>query len=191
VRSLRHPQGQSPAGSRRQALLARLGPLGRLGRRLAPRLRRRLEPVLHLFWQQHGSPGHRARGLAAGVFTGCLPFFGLQIVLGVALAAAVRGNRLLAAAGTWISNPFTTLPMCWLNYQLGVLVIGPGPAWPALHEMDLELMRRLGWAFSSRLILGSVLMGVLAAVVSGVLCWRWLHHSERRRQARPRQALPH
>jgi uncharacterized protein (DUF2062 family) len=153
----------------------------RLARRLAPRLRRRLKPLLHWFWRQHGTPGHRARGLAAGVFTGCLPFFGLQIVLGVALAGLMRGNRLLAAAGTWISNPFTTLPMCWLNYQLGVLVIGPGPAWPALHEVDLPLMRQLGWAFSSRLMLGSLLMGLLAAVVSGLLCWRWLLHSERRR----------
>ena len=66
---------------------------------------------LRWLWQQDGSPGHRARGLAAGVFTGCLPFFGLQIVLGVALAATIRGNRILAAAGTWISNPLTTLPI--------------------------------------------------------------------------------
>ena len=156
---------------------------------LRHRLRHQLAPKLSWFWRQHGSPAHRARGLAAGVFTGCLPFFGLQIVLGVALAAVVRGNRLLAAAGTWISNPFTTLPMCWLNYQLGVLVIGPGPAWPGLGEVSLEQMRELGWAFSSRLMLGSILMGLLAAVLSGVLCWRWLLHRERR-QALAERALP-
>ena len=88
---------------------------------------------LRWLWQQDGSPAHRARGLAAGVFTGCLPFFGLQIVLGVALAATIRGNRILAAAGTWISNPLTTLPICWLNYQLGALLIGPGPALSLIH----------------------------------------------------------
>jgi len=150
----------------------------RLGGRLAasqPQLIQRLRWL----WQQDGSPGHRARGLAAGVFTGCLPFFGLQIVLGVALAATIRGNRILAAAGTWISNPLTTLPICWLNYQLGALLIGPGPAWPGQAELQLERLGDLGWAFSSRLLLGSVVMGVLAAAVVGVGCWRWFHYRER------------
>ena len=145
-------------------------------------LRPRLIKKLRWLWQQDGSPGHRARGLAAGVFTGCLPFFGLQIVLGVALAAAFRGNRILAAAGTWISNPLTTLPICWLNYQLGVLLIGPGPAWPGQAELQLERLGDLGWAFSSRLLLGSLVMGLLAAAVVGVGGWRWFHHRERQQR---------
>jgi hypothetical protein len=147
-------------------------------------LRTRLLPRLRGLWRQNGSPGHRARGLAAGVFTGCLPFFGLQIVLGVALAAAIRGNRILAAAGTWISNPLTTLPMCWLNYQLGAWLIGAGPAWPGRHNLDPERLGELGWAFTSRLMLGSLLMGVLASPVVGVVCWRWLHHRERGKVSR-------
>ena len=70
-------------------------------------------------WQQEGSPGQRARGLAAGIFCGCFPFFGLQTLLGIALASVVRGNHLLAAAGTWISNPFTYVPLYWFNYHVG------------------------------------------------------------------------
>ena len=141
---------------------------------------RPLRQRLSWLWGQDGSPAHRARGLAAGVFTGCLPFFGLQIVLGVALAAALRGNRLLAAAGTWISNPLTTLPLCWLNYQLGALLIGPGPAWPGMEGLDPERLGELGWAFSSRLLLGSLVIGGSAALVTGVACWRWLQRRDHR-----------
>lgn len=56
-------------------------------------------------WEQEGSHGQRARGLAAGVCCGCFPFFGLQ--------------TLLAAAGTWISHPLTYVPLYWFNDQLG------------------------------------------------------------------------
>ena len=73
---------------------------------LGPWLIRRLRWL----WQQDGSPAHRARGLAAGVFTGFLPFFGLQIVLGVALAATIRGNRILAAAASAFSVIGTVMP---------------------------------------------------------------------------------
>jgi hypothetical protein len=152
--------------------------LGRQGRGVVA-LGSRLIHKLRGLWQQDGSPGHRARGLAAGVFTGCLPFFGLQIMLGVALAATIRGNRILAAAGTWISNPLTTLPICWLNYQLGALLIGTGPVWPGQTELDLERLGDLGWAFTIRLLVGSVVMGFIAAAVVGLCCWLWLHHRER------------
>lgn len=85
---------------------------------------------LRRLWRQGGSHGQRARGLAAGIFTGCYPFFGLQIVLGVALAGLLRGSPILAAAGTWISNPVTSLPLYWFNYQVGCLLLGSGPAFP-------------------------------------------------------------
>lgn len=141
-------------------------------------LQRHLAAALQWLWRQEGSPGQRARGLAAGVFMGCFPFFGLQMLLSVALASLVRGNHLLAAAGTWVSNPFTYVPLYWLNYQLGCLLLGPGTGWPGLEHLRDGGIWELGWAFANRLLLGSSLMGVLAAGVSGVACWRWLHHGE-------------
>ncbi|MFM7311893.1 MAG: DUF2062 domain-containing protein [Cyanobium sp.] len=150
------------------------------------RLGRRLRDGLQWLRRQRGTPGYQARGLAAGVFTGCLPFFGLQIVLGVALASAMRGHPLLAAAGTWISNPLTTLPMCWLNLQLGVALLGPAEDLPALEALfggglaDLALAD-LGWSLGVRLLVGSLLMGLVAAPLSGSLCWWWL---QRRRRLR-------
>ncbi|MFZ9228850.1 MAG: DUF2062 domain-containing protein [Prochlorococcaceae cyanobacterium] len=108
-----------------------------------------LRPVrraLTWLWQQEGSAGQRARGLAAGVFCGCYPVFGLQTLLGIGLASLVRGNHLLAAAGTWISNPFTYVPLYWFNFQLGCLLIGPGPAWPGLAALQQGELAGLGWS---------------------------------------------
>lgn len=148
-------------------------------RRVRPQ--RRLRDALDWLRRQQGSPGYHARGLAAGVFTGCLPFFGLQIVLGVALAGAMRGHPLLAAAGTWISNPLTTLPMCWLNLQLGILLLGPAEALPPWDQLASLQLAELGWSFGIRLLLGSVLMGLVMAPPSGWLCWWWLQRRRLRR----------
>ena len=44
-------------------------------KRLRNNCQRRLNRWLQWIWQQEGTPGQRARGLAAGVFCGCFPFF--------------------------------------------------------------------------------------------------------------------
>ncbi|MFM7733135.1 MAG: DUF2062 domain-containing protein [Cyanobium sp.] len=138
------------------------------------RLWQRLQRWLTWLWEQEGSHGQRARGLAAGIFCGCFPFFGLQILLGVALASVVRGNHLLAAAGTWISNPLTYVPLYWFNYQLGSLLLGPGSGWPGLQALRHDRLWQLGGQLAARLLLGSTLVGVVCAVGFGWLYWHWL-----------------
>jgi uncharacterized protein (DUF2062 family) len=145
-------------------------------------VRTKLRQAIEWLWRQEGSHGQRARGLAAGVFMGCFPFFGFQTLLGVALASLVRGNHLLAAAGTWISNPLTYVPLYWFNYRVGAVLLGPGRGWPGGAALRHETLRQLGWSFASRLLLGSTLVGLVAATLSGLLCWRCLH---RRGRARP------
>ena len=94
-------------------------------RRLLRASRHRLRRSLHWLWAQEGTPGQRARGLAAGVFCGCFPFFGLQIMVSVGVASLLKGNHLLAAAGTLVSNPLTYIPLYWFNYLVGDQLLGP------------------------------------------------------------------
>ena len=130
---------------------------------------RRLRRWLAWLWQQEGTPSERARGLAAGVFSGCFPFFGVQTLLGIALASVVRGNHLLAAAGTWISNPITYLPLYWFNYQVGCCLLGKGQIEFDLSQLNGQDLWTHGWTFSSRLLIGSTLVGgIAAALTSGI-----------------------
>ena len=138
------------------------------------RLWHRCNQALTWIWQQEGSPGQRARGLAAGIFCGCFPFFGLQTLFGIALASVVRGNHLLAAAGTWISNPFTYVPLFWFNFRVGALVLGPGRPWPGLNSLQGNGFSDLGWTVLSRLLLGSALTGTVCAATGWWLSLRWL-----------------
>ena len=149
--------------------------------RLLQTSRERVRRGVNWLWSQEGTPAQRARGLAAGVFCGCYPFFGLQIVLSVGVATMVRGNHLLAAAGTLVSNPLTYLPLYWFNYLVGRQLLGPGQAGDSLVELNRSNLWAQGWDFSQRILLGSTVVGIVLAIASGWVAYRLFL----RREARP------
>ncbi|MGB3405711.1 MAG: DUF2062 domain-containing protein [Microcoleaceae cyanobacterium] len=117
--------------------------------------------------RMRGKPEYLARGLAAGVFAGCFPLFGLQIVLGVSLSVLVRGHKLLAAAGTWLSNPLTYIPIFLFNYHVGQWLLGAEElsisqdsllAWDTIVELGAE--------FALTLLLGSFVVGIVSAITT-------------------------
>ncbi|MBE9079304.1 DUF2062 domain-containing protein [Romeria aff. gracilis LEGE 07310] len=133
----------------------------------APQRWRRTFRYFYLrFLRLRGSPREIARGLAAGVFAGAFPFFGFQTIFGIALAAVVRGNKIMAAAGTWISNPLTYVPIYAFNFKLGSLLLGMSSS-----EIDFSSQQSIrewmsmGMDISAALIVGSCLVGLVASVI--------------------------
>ncbi len=122
-------------------------------------------------WQQEGTPAQRARGIAVGVFSGCFPFFGLQSLLGVALASLFKGNYLLAITATWISNPFTYIPLYLFNYKVGKLLLVQHNDLPEFNQIILSQIWSQGWLISIRLLLGSLIVGFSLAVVLGYMSY--------------------
>ncbi len=129
----------------------------------------RLRRWLSLLWLHEGTPGERARGVAAGVFSGCFPLFGLQTIIGIALARIVRGNSLLAAGGTWISNPITYLPLYWLNYKIGSLIIQKDHPINIRDSFNLQSILNGSWALASKVLLGSTIVGIIMASIAGYI----------------------
>ena len=54
------------------------------------------------------------------------------------VATLVRGNHLLAAAGTLVSNPITYVPLYWFNYLVGCQLLGQGRGSIDLAEINRE-----------------------------------------------------
>jgi uncharacterized protein (DUF2062 family) len=113
-----------------------------------------------------GSPEAIARGLAAGVFSGWFPWFGFQILIAIALATVVRGNRLAAAIATWVSNPFTYLPIFAFNYQVGQwLLPGSNPVTLKPLNTNQELLA-LSSDILVALALGCVVVGIVVSLAT-------------------------
>jgi len=131
-----------------------------------PQWRRQLRYLYLRFLRLQGTPEQLARGVASGVFSGCFPLFGFQILIGVGVATLLRGNRIMAAAATWISNPFTYVPIFAFNYQVGLWLLGGTPT-EAFQDLDsLKGWMDMGTEVSVRLMAGSTVVGLGAGVIS-------------------------
>jgi len=119
------------------------------------------------FLRMQGSPEAIARGVSAGVFAGSFPFLGFQTILGIAIAALVQGNKVMAAVGTWISNPLTYFPIFALNFHIGRLLLGYPKKTVTLPESPAGINEwmDLGMTVTSALLLGSLVVGTVAGVV--------------------------
>jgi hypothetical protein len=107
-----------------------------------------------------------ARGLATGVFAGLFPFFGFQTILGVALAMLVRGNKLTAAVGTWISNPFTYVPVYLFNFKVGQLILGTHDLSTDVDWASSSELLQAGKLFIATLLVGCTVTGAIAGTIA-------------------------
>lgn len=80
-----------------------------------------------------------AKGVGAGLLVVFIPL-PTQIILSSLLALLVRGNLPIAVVTTFISNPFTFVPINLLIYHIGVAITGGNGvgAPPPIHELTLH-----------------------------------------------------
>ena len=138
----------------------------KLSRSFGERFKRRVRYFYLKFIRLRGHPKELARGLAAGVFAGMFPLFGLQTIMGVAIAFRIKGNPLMAAGGTWISNPLTYLPIYAFNYRLGCWMLGRPAVNLFTDIVSLKAWLQTGADVGVALMLGSLVMGLIFGVLS-------------------------
>jgi len=112
------------------------------------------------------TPEALARGLAIGFFFGVSFFWGLQIALAVLASYLLRGNKVVAAAMTAISNPLTSLPLYSLSYLVGHVLVGGEDTLPDFATVhSIEGFLALGPHFFVTMLVGTTLVGAVGAVV--------------------------
>ena len=147
--------------------------MGRLHFKFIKRIRR----FLGWIWKQEGTPAQRSIGMAIGIFSGCFPLFGFQMFLGILLSSLFKANRLLAIVGTWISNPFTYIPLYWLNFQVGSFFLGSVSIFPDLTFSNRNELLAHGWIVTIRFLLGSSVVGLCFGLSLGSILYIFLKNS--------------
>lgn len=140
-----------------------------------------LQPVAHRLTDHalwHATTESLARGVAVGMFWAfVLPF--AQIVFAAAHCVWWRANIPVAAAITFVTNPFTIGGWLYLAYQVGTLIVGPSDTLPgAAAPMDgaLGLLQTLGWPTAVGMAifaLGGSSLGYLLVRAGSRLWFHW------------------
>ncbi len=166
-------------------------PLARLTGRLQPAIERitsnphvrRWFPALADSDLWHLNRRSVARAVAVGLFCGLIPG-PLQVPGAIVACLVVRANFPLAVVTTFYTNPFTIVPIYFVAYQYGRLVLpgaAPTAAWtPPTTSADLSawLPALLQWmeALGPPLAVGLALLAVTLAALGWLLArlaWRF------------------
>ncbi|HEY9860091.1 MAG TPA: DUF2062 domain-containing protein [Candidatus Obscuribacterales bacterium] len=137
------------------------------------------------FIRLQATPEQISRGFALGIFWGMFPLPGLQMAIAVVTAAVLRGSKLAAAAGTWFSNPLTTLPLTAFNFHVGQSVLGR--EWedlPTENLRSLDTVLELGSDFFTSYLMGCLIVGLAFGVVSYLVGIPVIDRIQRRNIAR-------
>ena len=128
-------------------------------------LKKRLTAILAL----DSHPAHISAGFAVGVFISITPFFGIHTPLALAAAFLFRLNKLTTISGAWVNTPLTVVPMLAASYKLGEYLLGAEPRPFTLTELSWTALK----PYAEAVLLGSSLIGLVAALISYALCY-WL-----------------
>lgn len=114
-------------------------------------------------------PGHISVGFAVGVFISFTPFFGLHTPMAIALAFLFRLNKITCITGAWVNTPLTIFPVLAASYKLGEFMLGNKPAVFKVKNLEWSSLK----VYASSIILGSSVIGFIAALVAYALCY-WM-----------------
>jgi hypothetical protein len=131
---------------------------------------------LHRILSLDNHPGHIAAGFAVGVFISFTPFFGLHTPMAILAAFLFRLNKLTCLTGAWVNTPLTVVPALGLSHVIGRQILGGPPVAVSFTSLSWEALR----PHTASLILGSSVIGFVAAVLGYAACY-WLVVRFRRR----------
>jgi len=136
--------------------------------------RRGFGDYFRLAVHQRKAPDAVALGLCIGLFVGLAPLYGLQITLALLLALLLRGSKIAAVLGVFVTNPLTAIPVYSFTYWLGSLALGDPHREKSVRTLLHYCIRNFRWESLEefRTVIGEVLRlgrGIFPALFVGGL----------------------
>jgi uncharacterized protein (DUF2062 family)/SAM-dependent methyltransferase len=162
----------------------------------APDARRpgRLRAALRRLLAEHAAPASLGWAVAVGVFLGCSPLYGLQMLTCVLVAWLFRLNKVATLVGAQVSIPPLTAVIVFVEVQAGEYLLRGhflGLGMDAFRGREALVIAR---SVLGAWVVGSLVVGAVLGAVLGVITWAVARRRHRQRlapgvlAARPRAA---
>jgi len=115
-----------------------------------------------------------SRGFAIGAFCAFLPIPGIQMLLAAFLSITFAANLPLAVILTWITNPFTYIPIVYFAIKIGGIFINAESSYEIKSE-EINILTDL-MQYWEPLFLGSLILSIISSLLSYILIrayWRY------------------
>ena len=101
--------------------------------------------------REQATPDFIARGWAIGMFYGCAIPFGFQLMLSIPTAIVLKGSKIGATVGTFVTNHFSIFIIypvqCWLGNRL----LGGDLSYGAISHALRDLVKEQSWDALARI----------------------------------------
>ena len=101
--------------------------------------------------REQATPEFIARGWAIGMFYGCAIPFGFQLILSIPTAIVLKGSKIGATVGTFVTNHFTIFVIypvqCWIGNRL----LGGDISYGAISNAMSDLVKAQSWEALARI----------------------------------------
>lgn len=101
--------------------------------------------------REQATPEFIARGWAIGMFYGCAIPFGFQLILSIPTAIILKGSKIGATVGTFVTNHFSIFIIypvqCWLGNRL----LGGDLSYGAISHAIGDLVKEQSWESLARI----------------------------------------
>lgn len=142
----------------------------------------KFKKILVQLIRRHSSPQEIALGAGIGAFISVLPVYGLHTVLVIVAAIIVRpANKIAILLGTNLSLPPTIPFITWAGYEIGRWILKndlPPLDWGFFKNLTCQKLTSFYWP----LFLGSLVLGLICAVVVYALTFFLMKKLKERRQ---------
>mgnify|MGYP005842479071 CR=1 FL=1 len=152
------------------------------------RVKRVLKSAYDRLIKIRGEPPEIALGFALGIFVGMSPFMGLHTAMAVFIASLLKWNKVAAAIGVWISNPFTAPILYGITYYIGANLLGIGGPPPFLAGLDLSAFLET-LAKAPEILWAMTLGGALLGLPLAAAAYYFVHSAVRKYQEEIREKI--
>jgi uncharacterized protein (DUF2062 family) len=130
--------------------------------------------------REKATPEYIARGWAIGMFYVCLIPFGFQLICSIPTAFLLKGSKIGATVGTFITNHFTIFIIYPAQCYVGNKIMGGNLTFAAtkqvmkdlLEKQNYEALLALGWDLVIAFFIGGALLTAIMTPVTYIFVKR-------------------